>query len=53
MIRKEAAKFEVKDEELYYKQKQNGKVILVDLCVNLFSVFAKNIYMYIARLVFV
>jgi len=30
VIRKKAAKFEVKDGELYYKQK--GKVILVDLC---------------------
>ena len=30
VIRKKAAKFEVKDGELYYKQKQNGKVILVD-----------------------
>ena len=50
MIRKKAAKFEVKDGELYYKQKQNGKVILVDLCVHLFS---ENIYMYIARLVLV
>ena len=34
VIRKKAAKFEVKDGELYYKQKQNGKVILcVHLCV--------------------
>ena len=36
VIRKKAAKFEVKDGELYYKQKQNGKVILVDLCVDLY-----------------
>ena len=43
VIRKKAAKFEVKDGELYYKQKQNGNVILVDLCVHL-SVFAKSIY---------
>ena len=35
VIRKKAAKFEVKDGELYYKQKQNGKVILVDVCVDL------------------
>ena len=37
---KEAAKFEVKDGELYYKQK--GKVILVDLCVYLYLCVCKK-----------
>ena len=42
VIRKKAAKFEVKDGELYYKQKQNGKVILVDLCVHLYLCVCKT-----------
>ena len=47
MIRKKAAKFEVKDGELYYKQKQNGKVILVDLCIHLYlCVWKKYIHVY-------
>ena len=47
VIRKKAAKFEVKDGELYYKQKQNGKVILVDLCVHLYlCVCKKYIHVY-------
>ena len=41
VIRKKAAKFEVKDGELYYKQKQNGKVILVDLCSFIFVCLQK------------
>ena len=45
VIRKKAAKFEVKDGELY-KQKQNGKVILVDLCVHLYLCVCKKYITY-------